>query len=348
MNKSLVLVLGAGASKEVSMPTGNELKEQIEKALDFSDPKETRQWKTGAPMIRGALNNIAERFHLKDGKQLLPACWHIRDAMPQASSIDQFIHSNRDKPEIQACGKLAIVHCILQAESQSDLQIMSKVELGFRLLKDSWFTSFFRLLFNDRSRHEVRDRLSQVAIISFNYDRCVMRYLHAALQNHYYEMNPDEASDALSKLEIFHPYGSVGALPWQRKDPSIEYGKILNSEELIDASSRIRTFTEGIDPENSEIETIRAIAANAERLVFLGFAFHKLNVDLLFPGLADGESLVNRSVYATGFGLSESDCIEITGDLCDRGAILKEKFYLRNDLTCAQLFTEYGRSFALQ
>lgn len=46
-NKSLVLVLGAGASKEVSLPIGDELKHKIANRLNFKFEKFDHSLKNG-------------------------------------------------------------------------------------------------------------------------------------------------------------------------------------------------------------------------------------------------------------------------------------------------------------
>ena len=139
---------------------------------------------------------------------------------------------------------------------------------------------------------DLSERLSKVAIICFNYDRCIEHYMHLALQN-YYGMSPEDATVTLSHLEIHHPYGTVGKLPWQDPQKGFEYGATPESQQLLTLAGELRTFTEGIDSRKSDITAIRSTLASAKRLAFLGFAFHRLNIELLFPGLADGEKVVS-------------------------------------------------------
>ena len=170
--------------------------------------------------------------------------------------------------------------------------------------------------------------------------------MHLALQN-YYGMSPEDATVTLSHLEIHHPYGTVGKLPWQDPQKGFEYGATPESQQLLTLAGELRTFTEGIDSRKSDITAIRSTLASAKRLAFLGFAFHRLNIELLFPGLADGEKVRVCPVYATAHGISSADSLEIKQELSNLAGIHHERMYIRNDLLCSQLFREFWRSLSL-
>lgn len=350
MSKSLVLVVGAGASKEVNLPVGAELRIQIARVLDIRYDDGYRR-SSGDGAIDDAFREIARELDPRrsDINPFLHSSWRIRDAMPQAISIDNFIDSHRGEERISICGKLAIARCILAAEAESALYVKrrdSYPKIDFSAVESTWFNKFFQLLTENCQAIDIDERLSQVAIVTFNYDRCIEHYLFGALQN-YYGITADRAAEALTQLQIYHPYGSVGPLPWQKRPGGVEYGATVSGRSLIDAAKGIRTFTEGIDSETSDIESIRSVLREANRLAFLGFAFHRLNVSLLFPGLSDGEQVLNRPTFATGLGISKADGQEIVSDLSRVGAVFKERFQFRNDLNCSGLFCEYWRSLGL-
>lgn len=284
-----------------------------------------------------------------DVNPFLHTSWRIRDAMPQAISIDNFIDSHRGDARLTICGKLAIARCILDAESNSTLFVNRREpypKIDFSRVQPTWFNSFFQLLTENCQEPDLDDRLAKVAVVTFNYDRCIEHYLHGALQN-YYGVSPERATQALAHLQVFHPYGSVGPLPWQQRAGSIDYGATVGGRNLIEAIKGLRTFTEGVDPDTSQVEAIRTTLRDASRLAFLGFAFHRLNLALLFPGLKEGEQVLNRPTFATGLGISRADCHEIANELSNLGAIFSERFQFRNELTCAGLFNEYWRSLGL-
>ena len=122
--KSLVLVLGAGASKEVNLPIGTELKSEIARLLDIRFQHGFQQ-ESGDYQLTEALRLIAatEKEQMGQINPFLYMCWRIRDAMPQAISIDNFIDCHSDEPKIAICGKLAIAKAILAAEAKSTLTI---------------------------------------------------------------------------------------------------------------------------------------------------------------------------------------------------------------------------------
>lgn len=350
MPKSLVLVIGAGASKEVNLPVGAELRTRIANALDIRY-EDGYQRSSGDGAIDEAFREIARELNPNriDINPFLELGWRIRDAMPQAISIDNFIDSHRDEQRIATCGKLAIARCILTAEAESSLFIDHRdthPKINFAAAESTWFNNFFQLLTENCQAAYIDQRLSQVAVVSFNYDRCLEHYLYWALQN-YYGIAPERAAEALTQLQVFHTYGSVGPLPWQRRSGGIQYGAAIGGKHLINAAKAILPFTEGIDPATSEIDSIRSLLRDTKRTAFLGFAFHRLNVALLFPGLGDGERALKRTTFATGLGISRADSEAIASELAELGAVFKDRFHLRTDLTCAGLFREYWRSLSL-
>jgi hypothetical protein len=348
--KSLVLVVGAGASNEANLPIGSELKRDIARLLDF-------RYKDGFKRISGD-GAIEEAFGLQARKNAptsgdinpyLRSSRHISDAMPQAISIDNFIDSRRDDQMIAFCGKLAIARRILQAESTSSMYVDPANydnKLNFSALESTWFSALFQLLTENCQATEVAQRFSKIAIISFNYDRCIEHYLHSSLQN-YFAMSPQNAATALSKLEIHHPYGTVGELTWQKQLDGIPFGASPHPQQLLSSALRLRTFTEGTDAITSDISVIRRTLSAARRIAFLGFAFHPLNMQLLFSEAPSNAASRECSIYATALGMSAADLFEVTNEICQMTRILPTMIRLRSDLKCAGLFQEFRRSLSL-
>lgn len=348
--KSLALIVGAGASNEAGLPVGAELKRQIADALNIQFDHGGRKT-SGDDHITEAFKFLARSAAGRSGdiNPLLRTSWRIRDAMPQAISIDNFIDSHRDDEQIATCGKLAIARCILAAEEKSKLQIdRSNIynKMDFKALEATWFNSFFQLITENCRREDLPARFQKLVIISFNYDRCIEHYLYHALQN-YYGMTDKEAAEALTSLEVHHPYGKVGALPWIDRAGGIEFGATPKTTQLLALSNQLKTFTEGTDASTSDISSTRDFLASADRIAFLGFAFHRLNLELLLPDLQPRSSPTSRPVFATALGISKSDAQLIAQDLARMGGLDYEYIKMRTDLTCAQLFVEYRRSMSL-
>lgn len=185
-DKKTVFIIGAGASKEVGLPVGSELKEEIAKALDI-------RCKDFGEMVSGD-RRIFEAFQAKvlddpnpneQLRRLQQAGWHIRDAMPQAVSIDNFIDTQSENKHVELCGKLAIVRTILEAEAKSTLTVdrrQGNGQLRFEKLAETWFNRFFQRLSENCKPADLKHRLKSVVLTIFNYDRCIEHYLYYAFQ----------------------------------------------------------------------------------------------------------------------------------------------------------------------
>lgn len=136
-------------------------------------------------------------------------------------------------------------------------------------------------------------------------------------------------------------------LPGQPLIPVLILDLRLSVEELINSAKRIKTFTEGTDESHSDIVTIRSTIANAEKIVYLGFSFHRQNLLLLHGKESDNEVQRNTRVYGTAFEVSESDTEQIQTEITNLARIQRSYIHLRPDLTCAELFQKYSRSLMI-
>jgi hypothetical protein len=345
--KKLAIVVGAGASKEYSFPIGSELKSQISQLLDIRFEHGIRQ-NHGDYLIMEAFRQICRPTN-EDVNNFLHASWRIRDSLPQAPSIDQFIHTQRGDRRIEICGKLAIARAILKAEASSSLFIKRdgpRDTIDFSRTQNTWLDALFRVVIDGCTVDELDERLSAVVFVVFNYDRCIEHYLFHALRN-YYSINQQRAAELISRIRIFHPYGAVGKLPWQNGPDHIGYGSDPTREQLLALKDEIKTFTEGTDPDSSDLAAIRAALGFAPRVLFLGFAYHQLNLSLLTPHSTNPEG-GSRRIIGTALGLSEADCGEIKNELAVAFSCGQDQIHLRNDLTAASTFGEYTRALSFR
>lgn len=342
----MTFVLGAGSSFEAGMPTGSDLKGRIASSLALKVDDFSR--------MAGGDDNIREALYAKGQRpgsahsvnDYYQAARRICTAMPQAPSIDNFIDSHRSNPTIAAVGKLAIASTIIKAERSTTLYVSpdnlyNKVD--FQRSQDTWFNAFFQLLCLNAQEEDLPGRLSRVRIITFNYDRTLEHYLYHSIQN-YFGTKPERAAEILSHLSIFHPYGKVGSLPWQNSGISVSFGGELYSSELSQVAEALRTFTEGTSEKDSNIDLIRESMFEAETLVFLGFAFHELNLQLLFGKPTEAPVRHSSQVFGTAMGLSESNKRAIAAELAYLGRFNSTQITLRRELSAAQLLPEYSRS----
>src|SRR5260221_13137659 len=99
-----VFIIGAGASNEVGLPVGSQLKALIGDKLDLRFQAGYRPVGQGDLAILDVLRQGVQT-KLND---YLAAGWRIRDGLPLSSSIDDFIDAHRDDQLVAQCGKVAI------------------------------------------------------------------------------------------------------------------------------------------------------------------------------------------------------------------------------------------------
>ncbi len=160
--------------------------------------------------------------------------------MPQAISIDNFIDTHKDDKNIELSGKLAIVRAILDAEQNSLMYVAPSNPFKFSDLDKTWYSSFMKLLTENCPKEELSKRFQSISFIVFNYDRCIEHFLYSSLQN-YYDITPEEAATFISSLEIHHPYGTVGNLPWQAGQ-SVPFGETPSAQKLLELAGEIKTW----------------------------------------------------------------------------------------------------------
>jgi hypothetical protein len=339
-----VVVLGAGASSECNLPTGAELRMKIASLLDI-------RFKYGYEQQSGDYEIVhALKVATKGGdiNPYLHAGQHIRKAMPQAISIDNFIDIHQGNGHLELIGKLAIVKAILNGERSSPLYFDPTGSLrrpDFSKLKDIWHNSFMQLLSQNCPITRLPERLSKLSFVIFNYDRCAEYFLYHSIQN-VYGVDPSQAAELLKAVTFLHPYGVVGSLPWQRGDISIEYGGEVSGGALLSLSGGIKTFTEGTDPSSSDILKIREQITQASTLLFLGFAYHPQNLELLqSPNPHPDASQVKY--FGTAYGMSTNDCELVRADLVKLASAQPNNIAIRSDMTCFNMLKDYWRSLSL-
>lgn len=341
-----VLVIGAGASVEVGLPIGAQLLTQIAKMTSFTF--EFNQRKSGDEIILDALKDI-----LNEGREVtklnehLKAARQLGESAKQALSIDNVIDALEDD-RVELVGKLGIVRAIIKAESES-ANFRTKNEnpdaIDLTKFDGTWYSSLTKLLTENVRKSDVNNIFENLEIVNFNYDRCLEHYLPISLAS-YYGLRPDAFRASMQNLVIHRPYGVAGRLPWQRGDgPSVEFGR-CGAAQLAAVAQQVRTFTERV-AEGEELERMRDAIGTADRIVFLGFAFHRQNVELIASQIPD-----HTEILATAFEISASDKEVIETELgkafeFDDVNYNLGKVQLAN-MTCAQLFREYWRTLTAE
>lgn len=340
-----VFVLGAGASAEVGLPVGEKLKEKITEKINIKFRFGAEQ-ESGDYRVTRALRELAHQSNGGNGdiNPYLQAACRLCEALPLAISIDNLMDAHKNDEMAKVCGKLGIVSSILEAERSSAL--FSPEGKGQRLnfdnVRDTWFVKFFQLLTESVARDDVNSVFENISFVSFNYDRCLEHYLHEALQT-YYALDVDAVTKIMTRLKIFHPYGSVGKLPWQELDKELQVPYGADRYNLLNVSNQIKTFNETVD-EKAEIEHVAQKIREAKVIVFLGFAFHEQNLKLLDPKMNSDP----KRVYATTYGISDSNrtvIMSAIGDLLGSNQdVMPAAKDFKNEFKCTDLLNEYSRS----
>lgn len=235
----------------------------------------------------------------------------IAEGIKYSRSIDNYVHSHSDKEAVKTVAKIAIVQTILDAERACHISIDPQVHpprfKDERRAHKSWLSDFFTVLqdgiVESKNLDEIFDNLT---IINFNYDRCIEHYLFHVMQRLYPSKGEGHLTGLLNqKLKILHPYGLVGNLPWQSRTNFVQCGGGAGNNQAA-LSNQIRTYNEEVD-DKQKIADIRGALAEAQLIMFLGFHFHKQNVELLSPTARDPRLSGKVAVYATQGNRSFAD-----------------------------------------
>ncbi len=342
-NRKNVIVVGAGASKEFGLPVGSTLKTQIADLLDINYDT------FGRKLIRGS-SEIAHAFTLlpdSNNRTLQEAAWKIRDNMPIAPSIDNYMHTHSKNNELVQVGKLAITHAIIEAEKSSRLYVYGNTS-GIPIFDASkanktWLGEFFKILVAETNFEQFLVSLENITFISFNYDRCIHQFFYyASLQ--YFDVPADEGERIIDALNIIYPYGSVGDFTFraERGHCHTNFGASLGAKQLIEQSQYLKTFTESVEDDTQS--EIHDALVQADIVMFLGFGFLGLNMKLIHNG---GKFDVG-DVLGTVFEQSDNNIQSIRTEISyhfeyRHGPIPGDAYVNLIDGTCADFMNEFNR-----
>ncbi|MCA0275727.1 MAG: hypothetical protein LCH86_06970 [Proteobacteria bacterium] len=340
-SQKTVFIVGAGGSRELGLPMGDELKGKIGQAIAFTFPDGYNP-SGGDSAVYWAAKNHASNVGQTDTNPWWHAGRAIKAAMPQAISIDNFLHTHSNDEQIALMGKLGIAVSILKAERQSSVYTDPHAEsLNFGSIKESWHTTFIKMLTENFRTTNLDSLFENVSFITFNYDRCIEYYFAKALQS-YLRIPPITAQKIVNKITIIHPYGQVGRLPWQPSG-KVEFGKDPHHSELLEVALQIRTFTERVEDDDMMAQ-MHSLIAEAEQVIYLGFSYGAMNLELL--SLTD--SGARKNVLGTSLGISDPNREVIVDEIRssmgpDASVVTRMELPA---MTCNELLHAYWRRIA--
>jgi hypothetical protein len=273
----------------------------------------------------------------------------MHESLCLAPSIDNYLHTHKDKSDLVAVGKLAISHALELAERQSKLfvddgNVYNK--LNFERMGPNWLLELFHLLVAQRQFDDFLTSLKRIRFVSFNYDRCIHQFIVIAAKR-YFILTSSQAAELIAVLDeiVIYPYGSLGGLTLHMEEIT-SFGR--SSGDVQGVLSRIKTFTEGVDSDQTT-NRINEALDNCSAIVFLGFSFLPLNMKIL----TKHENFREIKVLATVKGVSSNSQKHLNSELWRiYGAAIfspdDERLYGPEaielfDGTCSAFFHEYQR-----
>ena len=330
------LIVGAGASQEIHLPSGPELLERTAQAYDFYRFGGDQMTKDSTQLLRH-LGKLAERpGHSQD--KLYEATERLRISARMSSMIDTAIEQNDDNALVTTVGKLAIAHFICQGEARSNLRPAPKNPGELPLQAgDFWLLELGKLMTAGVPRSKVHQCFENLSIISFNYDRSIEHVLPYALITAY-GMTLQEAQRTVTQnLRIVHPYGTIGRLPWQKGEGAdVDWGNETpwNMTNLV---GQIRTANELMRDQRA-LSEVRNAMLKSQRIVFMGFGYQPQNLDVLI----DSTFSHNPEVLAGIFGLPVPSQSTVVRMLRRKLGLDKDDRLMVINARCHDLFKDYA------
>ena len=199
ITRKCVFIVGAGASADLGLPTGKDLKSRIKTSVQIN----FREGNSSPPKspVYDAVMGIP---HLGDNiEPVLLAFDQIALNMGTATSIDAFLDNHREDALIVEIGKLAIANSIALAESNSTLA--ERRGRAAQTPHNYFLNEVLNLAVADLTIHDVEQSLQHLSFVTFNYDRCIERYADLWLVNRF----GSQLSQKARSLNVVHVYGSL-------------------------------------------------------------------------------------------------------------------------------------------
>jgi hypothetical protein len=249
ITRPIVFILGAGASFSFGYPLGKNLVDIILKNFDPSN-------KENAIEIFKGLGFSEDEIHAFRDQLRLSA----------APSIDNFLEPRHE--EERYLGKLAIAYALIPFEKTDTL-----------FCDSSWYVTFINKLqpkFEDFEKNKL-------SFITFNYDRSLEHFLVTTLMNRF-KKSEQEVAEKIKKIPIVHLYGKLGLLPWEKHNSdnyTRDYNSNVTPHFLRKSSKSLKIIYDKVEPTDPDFKQAKQLIKVARKIYFLGFGFHKDNLDRL-------------------------------------------------------------------
>ncbi len=244
INVPTAFVLGAGASMDYGFPSGRGLLMSLCRELRNENSKLTLTLYD----LRFPINIINDFCKALDLSML--------------QSVDAFLEQ---RPEFMEVGKAAIAAALIPHEDPAQFA---------RKESQRWYEYLFNRMVSSKSDFHK----NRVSFITFNYDRSLEYFLLNVIKNTY-GINDLESSKILSAIPIIHVHGQLGSLPIL-SDKGRAYKTLLRHDILQQCIPEINIIHESVD-NNPVFSQARDLLFRAEKICFLGFGYHPINIERL-------------------------------------------------------------------
>jgi len=305
--KPVVFIIGAGASADYGMPLGGQLASSVAADVDFHFPDNF------GPIERGdaaLFQHLQTHFPRDQLQRFLFAGRQLAATISSAASVDDALYQLSDYPEAIMLGKVGVVRSIARAERNSELKIIPETRrMRERAGMDGWIEQMFSMAISGYKLAELHRAFENVTFVNFNYDRCLEHYIGNSLQR--VGVFERDAENIVDGLNIIRPYGTLGSI--KLEPGSLSFGN-TNLVAAFNALTRIRTFTESEALHDKE--QLRSAMSAASMFIFLGFGFHRQNLELLSV-LQELNVRSDVQVLATVFGVESANLAQLRAALFD-------------------------------
>lgn len=218
------------------------------------------------------------------------------------ASIDSFLATHKAKAGFPEVGKYVVAKVLLPKEFTYDFAREknfvknSNVSGSHENGKRDWLSYLFTRMNEECWSPQEFIQNNNVSFVTFNYDRTLEHFLRFRLE-FTYALSSEEAWTYAQQVPIAHVYGSLGDYK-----PNVKHRPKPTPSEIEIAASTIKLMYE--DRQSSEhIENSVELISNAQRVCFIGFAFHPENMKLLKLK----ESCKSKPLYACRFHVPQGE-----------------------------------------
>lgn len=270
IKKQTVFILGAGASHPYGYPLGTDLLGEFELLAKNEDFHKY----LASPYSKSSIGEFESFLTvLKDSS---------------SPSIDRFLEH---RSEFQKIGKHSIAYYFIKKDEHD----INKRET----YRDNWYSILFhKLMYEQRFSDFLNNK---VTFVTFNYDVTLERFFKKSIHSIYGGGSKnDEINIFFNNIKIHHPHGNIRGFSWENPDwDNFDRLEMGYDEIKKNGEKHLKLTDEGWNP---AVYWLKGLIPEAQRVIFLGFGFHKSNIDKLQFNWPGGDE--NRTFESTAKGIT--------------------------------------------